>query len=97
MDKKERKAYLSRQKQKPTFCSKVTVNWKGKEDIRGLSETAMETLIRVGESDKANELKKKYHQLQRLIKNKKAPLSFLESFTFEEELTIVKDFVIVRL
>jgi len=90
MDKKEIKMYLEGQKQKATFSSKTTVNWVGKKQ-RGLSETAIEALMKNGEASKADELKKQYKQLANMWEKRHRT-----AMPIADELNLVRNFCIVK-
>lgn len=80
----------------------VTINWRGKENKRGLTETAIETLRRVGEKanrpiliEDADKLAGEYFKMY--DKETTPDLKQLNIFSFERELEMVKQYVRVRL
>lgn len=79
----------------------VTVNWRGKENKRGLTETAIETLRKTSLSanrpeltDEANKLHEEYEKLKELIHINGVRQSSL--FSYDRELQLVKKYVRVR-
>jgi len=80
----------------------VTVNWRGKEDKRGLTETAIETLRKTSIKaqrptlmEDADKLQAEYDKSREIINV--GGVRQVNVFTFEKELTMVKQFVRVRL
>lgn len=81
----------------------VTVNWKGKENSRGLSETAIESLNRVGiklnksELISASEsLQKEYFQMCALSMKPADKLGQKKFFTLREERDMVSKYVNIK-
>lgn len=80
----------------------VTINWRGNEKKRGLTEKAIETLRKVSIKcerpalmEDADKLDAEYEKLKEIIVVngvKRVPI-----FTFERELEIVKQYARVRL
>jgi len=67
--------------------SKATINWKGKETIRGLTENALELLRKLEMHKEAENLEGEYNHYKMNAK----------VFVFKEELEIVEKYVNVRL
>lgn len=64
----------------------ITVNWTGKVGKRGLTETAIETLMKAGHHDNADNLKGRYHAM-----------ITAGEFGIQKELEMVKKFVRVKI
>jgi hypothetical protein len=82
--------------------SMITINWRGKENKRGLVETAMETMRKVSVKcdrptlmEDADKLEGEYMKCYQIIEVK--GLKQLSVFPFEKELAMVKQYVRVRL
>ena len=71
----------------------LTINWRGKQDGRGLTELTMETLITVGEKLKNYQMIKDAE----ILEEKYNALKEVKLFSKAEELETVKEFVRVML
>jgi hypothetical protein len=73
--------------------SSITINWKGKEGKRGLSELAIEKLLSVGNKHKKDDLVKKAEQLEADYNSLKIKEKI---FDVQKEIDIVGKYINIR-